>query len=486
MPNPPKQKVVTRKHLARIEREQRQRRFILLGTALVVLIVVGSIIYGILDANIFQYNQVVASVGNQVITVRDFQEGVRFQRYQMIQQYNQYLQYYQLYQGDPFGFGSQLESLGSSIADTTTTSSQVVDTLVENIVIANECAKRGIVVTDAEVDQTIQSAFGYYPSGSPTPTTTPTVILTATANATELAIVTATSTPTITPTGTTTPTETPTGTSTATLTPTGATPTAELPTGTPTITSTPTITPTPTPYTLQGFQTQVANYVSTITPLKLDETYLRKYIRAVLLRQKLTEAIGSEVPTSQDEVWARQIVVADQATANTVETRLKNGEDFGKVASEVSTDTTSKTNGGDLGWVLKGTMDSKVETAVWALKVGETSQPIQGSTSWYVVQVIGHEVRPLTADQLSTARSSAFTTWLNSQTSAADVKKYESVWSVKIPVDPSFTPIVIPTQAVPTSPAVLPTTETTPQPAPQETPQAPQPTVAPSATPAAQ
>jgi peptidyl-prolyl cis-trans isomerase D len=480
MPNAPKQKVVTRKHLARLEREKRQRRFILLGTALVLLIVIGSIIYGILDANIFQYNQAVAKVGSQVITVRDFQDAVRFQRYQMIQQYNQYLQFYQQFQGDPFGIGSQLDSMAANITDTNTTASDVVNTLVENIVIANECAKRGIVVTDAEVNDTLQSVFGYYPNGTPTPTTTPTEILTPTMNSTELAIVTLTSTPTITPTGTATATETPTATQTteaATSTPTsGPSATPEPPT------ETPTITPTPTPYTLQGYQTQVAGYVDNLKPINVDEAWLRSYIRAMLLRQKLTEAIGNEVPTSQDEVWARQIVVADQNTANTVETRLKNGENFGALASELSTDTATKSKGGDLGWITKGTLDSTLETAVWALKVGEISQPIQTSAGWYIVQVIGHEVRPLTADQLTTARSKAFSDWLTAQTSAPDVKIYQNVWSAKIPVDPSFTPIVIPTQALSTSPAVVPTTETTPQPSPQETPQAPQPTSAPTAT----
>ncbi len=161
MPNAPKQKVVTRKHLARLEREQRQRRFILLGTAIVLLVVIGSIVYGILDANVFQYNQTVASVGSQAITVRDFQEAVRFQRYQMIQQYNQYLQFYQQFSGDPFGIGSQLDSMAANITDTTTTATDVVNTLIENIVIANEAAKRGIVVTDADVDETLHSVFGY-------------------------------------------------------------------------------------------------------------------------------------------------------------------------------------------------------------------------------------------------------------------------------------------------------------------------------------
>lgn len=445
MPNTPKPKIVSRKHLARLERERRQKRYIFIGTAVVALIVILSIAYGLLDANVFQYNQAVAKVGDQVISVRDFQSAVRFQRYQIINQYNQYYQLYTQFQGDPFGLRSQLDSMSSSLTDTATLGGNVLDTLIENIVIEKEAAKRGITVSDADVNQAYEGIFGYYPSGTPTSTLTPSPVLSATMNSTELAIVTITptpsdtSTPTLAPTATLNPSETavpPTATATVET----PTPTASGPTATSTITT------TPTPYTTQIYSTNVAQFLKNYATINIDEAYIRKLLRDQLLRQKLTAAIGKDVPTSQDEVWARHILVADEATANTVETRLKNGEDFAKVAAEVSTDTSTKDKGGDLGWFAKGVMDPAFEAAAFSQKVGEIGAPVKSSFGYHIIQVIGHEVRPLTESELSTAQSTAFSTWLKTQTSDPSVVKYD-IWSQKVPTDPVFTPPALPAVA---------------------------------------
>jgi peptidyl-prolyl cis-trans isomerase D len=470
MPNPPKPKIVSKKHLARIERERRQRLYLLIAAGAVIFLVAAFIVYGLLDTNIFQYNQPVAKVGDQVISVRDFQTEVRFQRYQLIQTYNQYLQFYSQFssQGDPFGIGSQLSQLGSELTQTTVLGGNVLDNMIQNIVIAKEAAKRGITVSDAEVDAQLRTAFGFFPNGTSTPTITPSEVLSPTWNPTEQSMITLTptATETLTPTLGPSPTDTPTLTETPTATflpgtptPTTAPPTATLtptatgPTPTPTITETPTITPSLTPFTTQGFSGVVSTFTANMQSVKLSVADVRNYLYHQLLRQKLTDAMGKEVPISQDEVWVRHIAVADEATANTVLTRLKNGEDFAKVASEVSTDTTTKTTGGDLGWFAKGTKDSALETAAFAAKVGEYAGPVKTASGYEILQVVGHEVRTLTATELQTAQSDAFTKWLNAQTADPSVVKYD-IWTQKVPVDPSFTPANIPAGTQPVLPSV--------------------------------
>lgn len=463
MPNPPKPKIVSRKHLARLERERLQRRYLLIGAAIVAFLVVSSIVYGLLDTNIFQYNQAVANVGDQKITVRDFQTAVRFQRYELIQQYNQYYQYFNQFQGDPFGFRSQLDQISSTLTQTSLLGGNVLDHMIQDIVIAKEAAKRSITVTNAEVDKEYQSSFGYFPNGTPTTTLTPTEGVIATLNPTALAIVTITSTPTTTPTTTTGPTNTPLP-ATATATVNGPTLTIAPPSPTATITETPTITPTPTPYTVEGFKTVVANFLTKMAPINISETDIRKILYNQLMRTKLSDAIGNEVAPTQDEVWARHIVLADEATANTILARLKNNEDFAKVAAEVSTDTNTKATGGDLGWFAKGVQDSAVETAAFSMKIGDFSQPIKSASGYEIIQVIGHEVRALSASALSTARTTAFNTWLSKQTSDPSIVKND-IWSQKVPTDPTFTPPNLPPVATQPVVPVPPTVSTLPVPA---------------------
>jgi peptidyl-prolyl cis-trans isomerase D len=73
--------------------------------------------------------------------------------------------------------------------------------------------------------------------------------------------------------------------------------------------------------------------------------------------------------------------------------RAKAGEDFGKIAREISEDPGSKQNGGDLGLVRKGEMVPQFEQAAFALKVGEISaEPVRTPFGFHAIKV--SEVNP--------------------------------------------------------------------------------------------
>jgi peptidyl-prolyl cis-trans isomerase D len=73
--------------------------------------------------------------------------------------------------------------------------------------------------------------------------------------------------------------------------------------------------------------------------------------------------------------------------------REKAGEDFAKLAGEISEDPGSKSKGGDLGWVGKGEMVPAFETAVFALGRGEISaEPVRTPFGFHAIKVL--EVRP--------------------------------------------------------------------------------------------
>ncbi len=77
---------------------------------------------------------------------------------------------------------------------------------------------------------------------------------------------------------------------------------------------------------------------------------------------------------------------AAKAKAEAARERVLKGEDFAKVASEVSDDA-SKARGGDVGWARKGQLLTELETPVWALKDGEVSPVIATNLGYFVFRV---------------------------------------------------------------------------------------------------
>jgi len=421
-------KVISKKHLARLERERIQNRNIIIVSTIILVFVVGLIGYGILDQTVLQGLQPVAKVGDQVITTHDFQVQVRYDRLNLIQQYNQYSQLAQYFSGDA-SFQNTITQIENQLTDTTTEGTSVLNNMIDDILIRKEAQRRGITVTQAEIDTELQKGFSFFPNGTLTPTITPTGVNTPTQNPTELFLVTpfptATTTPTITP---TTTAQTPTVTQTSTPTATAG------PTDTPTLTA--------TPYTIKGYQTSVSSYLGTVQPYGFTNAELRKLIESSLYRQKLMAAVTADLHPEQEQVWARHILVADQATADAIEAQLKSGADFAQLATQKSTDTGSAPNGGDLGWFGKGTMDTTFETAAFNLQVGQISQPIQTQFGFHIIQVLGHQLRPLDASSFQTYKQNYFNTWLNNLVTANQniIQKYDNVWTVKVPTDPTFIP----------------------------------------------
>jgi parvulin-like peptidyl-prolyl isomerase len=87
-------------------------------------------------------------------------------------------------------------------------------------------------------------------------------------------------------------------------------------------------------------------------------------------------------------------------TAALAKMRLKydraiHGEDFKAMCISENDDTLLSSVGGDLGWKQKGSFPpamEKVDTAVWALKLGQFSDIIDNGDAFYLAQVV--EVRP--------------------------------------------------------------------------------------------
>lgn len=435
--NESEQKVVTKKHIARQEKEQKQRKILLVSIISILVVVVLLITYGALSKTVLLAGKTVAKVNNDKITVEQFQKRVRYERQTLTQTYQNYYS---------SGFAQFLQSymlqIQNQLDNYISFGSTVLDNMVAEKLIVQKAKELGFTVSEAEIDKEIQENFGYYANGTPTVTPTVEYKPTSTLSAQQLALI---STPTIMPTDL--PTSTPEGitaTPDLTLMPTDAatataTATEVIPTSTPTIAATATpIPPTATPYTKEGYDNLYATVIAGLdTATKFGDADFREYVRNIIYSQKLYEYVTKDIATEQDMVWARHILVATEDEAKAVLARLDKGESFAALAAELSSDTSNNTNGGDLGWIYKGQMVAEFDNAIWSMKVGEISQPVKTSFGYHIIQVLGHEKRQLSADELSSAKSTAYQNYINDLKTAATITKYD-IWASVVPSDPTI------------------------------------------------
>jgi peptidyl-prolyl cis-trans isomerase D len=93
---------------------------------------------------------------------------------------------------------------------------------------------------------------------------------------------------------------------------------------------------------------------------------------------------GEKAGPSEEEKSANKAVKQEAENALA---RLESGEDFAKLAIELSDDDTSKAQGGDIGWVSYNVLEGPVREASGSLAVGEHSAIIDAATSFQIVFV---------------------------------------------------------------------------------------------------
>ena len=97
------------------------------------------------------------------------------------------------------------------------------------------------------------------------------------------------------------------------------------------------------------------------------------------------------------------------------------GEDFATLALDNSEDQ-SAGEGGDLGWIARGQLDSSLIDAIFATEVGKTSAVVMvEGEGLYLFKVLAEEVRTPEGRQLEEIRASAFSDWYTAKKDAAEI-----------------------------------------------------------------
>jgi peptidyl-prolyl cis-trans isomerase C len=132
----------------------------------------------------------------------------------------------------------------------------------------------------------------------------------------------------------------------------------------------------------------------------LMEALLTQTAKAALTDDAMRKVYDDAVKQmgNEEEVHARHILIRaapgdDKASKEAEDkikaiiVRLNKGEDFAKVAGEVTEDPSGKANGGDLGYFTKDQMVPEFSEVAFKLDKGKISGPVKTQFGWHVIKV---------------------------------------------------------------------------------------------------
>jgi parvulin-like peptidyl-prolyl isomerase len=261
----------------------------------------------------------------------------------------------------------------------------VLDELIKEELVRQEAARRGIAFSPEEVQDRIERQFGFHRT-PPTPEPTPMATLTPTM--TEMPALTPTEAPTL------------------------------------AATSTPVL-PTPTPVTEEGFRKSYDEYLKLFG---VSDAYFRSEFEARMLQEALLDDFGKEIPLTIDQVQLRYLRVVSETQASELLTALVEGDgDFESLKEEAS-------EVGDLAWypkaILSVDVSEEVAEQAFALEAGtgvfsQTVVTDYGATSYYIVEVVDHQVREVDETMREQLAQQAFDEWMDGQMAQVERLEYD-------------------------------------------------------------
>ncbi len=88
-----------------------------------------------------------------------------------------------------------------------------------------------------------------------------------------------------------------------------------------------------------------------------------------------------------EQVYLRQMLFSDLATAEEARRRLAEGEEFVALSRELSR-APNADRGGELGWVVMGSQPDEVEEVIFSLAENEVSGPVRGPGGFHLFQAL--------------------------------------------------------------------------------------------------
>lgn len=107
-------------------------------------------------------------------------------------------------------------------------------------------------------------------------------------------------------------------------------------------------------------------------------------------------------PDTSDDMTSEEKEKADKDAKNealNIIKKLKNGEDFSKLAKKYSDDSTNASKGGDLGWISTGDMVDEFDAAAFKLEKGKyTTSPVKTTYGYHIIYKVDEKDKPKLKD----------------------------------------------------------------------------------------
>jgi len=141
--------------------------------------------------------------------------------------------------------------------------------------------------------------------------------------------------------------------------------------------------------------------------------YTDESFRAALSREIasawMRDQIAASVPAAAEQVHVKQILLYNAVDAQSVLAKLQAGANFNDLAAQYD-----PVGQGDMGWFPRGYLpEAAIETAAFALQVGQYSAVIQTQVGYHILLLVERDpARPLSPDALLTLQEHALQNWL--------------------------------------------------------------------------
>lgn len=133
----------------------------------------------------------------------------------------------------------------------------------------------------------------------------------------------------------------------------------------------------------------------------ITEDYFRENIRMTLLLENHRENFMKDFEVAEDEaikffndnkegiieIRASHMLFSNEDDAKIAKDQLINGEDFEELAKQVSLDSVSAVNGGDLGYFSRGSRIPEFEEIAFSLNTGEISDVLKTEVGYHIILV---------------------------------------------------------------------------------------------------